>query len=372
MIDTLRNQWTCSVLGSEAGLHQLSPYIGKLKSSIAASLIENFSSPGDLVFEPFAGSGCVALEALRLGRSIIACDISTYAEVLTRAKICAPTNFDRVILRASQYVELAKKKAKKNDYKVHAPAWVRNFFHRRTLAEVHALAEALRAKREWFLLACLVGILHHQRPGFLSFPSSHLVPYLRSRKFPREKFPSMYEYRDVGPRLLAKIHRAFKRLPLLDTSLHKSFIKTDIRHLKADFKADVVITSPPYMNALDYGRDNRLRLWFLGSDQVQSIDEKNTTSKEDFFELMVACAKLFKRCIKSNGRVVLVVGEVRKRRTSIATNRILKNAFEGTGHWKLTEQLVDLVPDIRRSRRDCKGTKREWIMVFEAAKRLSK
>ena len=57
----------------------------------------------------------------------------------------------------------------------------------------------------------LLGILHHQRPGFLSFPSSHLVPYLRSRKYPRKMFPEMYSYRELRPRLLAKIMRSYKR-----------------------------------------------------------------------------------------------------------------------------------------------------------------
>jgi hypothetical protein len=32
------------------------------------------------------------------------------------------------------------------------------------------------------LLASMLGILHHQRPGFLSFPSSHLIPYNVRRK----------------------------------------------------------------------------------------------------------------------------------------------------------------------------------------------
>ena len=39
---------------------------------------------------------------------------------------------------------------------------------------------------------------------------------------------------------------------------------------------DCVITSPPYMNALDYGRDNRLRLWFLGEPYLESLDRALT------------------------------------------------------------------------------------------------
>ncbi len=78
--------WSGSALKAESTFHQLSPYIGKLKSSIAGSLIAQFTSPGDLLYDPFSGSGTVAFEAWAAGRNIIANDIFPYAALLTRAK----------------------------------------------------------------------------------------------------------------------------------------------------------------------------------------------------------------------------------------------------------------------------------------------
>ena len=85
-----------------------------------------------------------------------------------------------------------------------APKWVREFFHPETLREALALSFVLKRRRRWFFLASLMGILHHQRPGFLSYPSSHTVPYLRSKAFPPKKFPKLYEYRSLADRLEAK------------------------------------------------------------------------------------------------------------------------------------------------------------------------
>ena len=51
------HQWKGSALGSECSLHQLSPYIGKMKSSMASSLVESFSSEGDFIYDPFWCSG---------------------------------------------------------------------------------------------------------------------------------------------------------------------------------------------------------------------------------------------------------------------------------------------------------------------------
>ena len=79
--------WTGSALRNESTFHQLSPYIGKLKSSIAASMISQFTDPGDLVYDPFSGSGTVALEAWAANRRVVANDLSPYAYALTRAKL---------------------------------------------------------------------------------------------------------------------------------------------------------------------------------------------------------------------------------------------------------------------------------------------
>src|SRR5690349_9941788 len=79
--------WGGSALKVESTLHQLSPYIGKIKSSIAASLIRQFTRKGDVVYDPFSGSGTVCLESWLNGRIAIANDLSPYALVLSKAKL---------------------------------------------------------------------------------------------------------------------------------------------------------------------------------------------------------------------------------------------------------------------------------------------
>ena len=83
----LISAWSGSALNGESTFHQLSPYIGKLKSSIARSLVSQFTAAGDTIYDPFSGSGTVALEAWAAGRSVIANDLSPYAAILTRAKL---------------------------------------------------------------------------------------------------------------------------------------------------------------------------------------------------------------------------------------------------------------------------------------------
>ncbi len=266
--------------------------------------------------------------------------------------------------KALQYISMAKSEASARPYATDAPNWVKMFFHPRTLAETHALTRVLLDRKEWFLLACVLGILHHQRPGFLSYPSSHLVPYLRVKKFPRSHFRDMYGYRDVEPRLLAKVHRAYRRMVTAPSSVRRRFTGRDIRNLKVSERVDLLLTSPPYMNALDYGRDNRLRLWFLGLENYRELDRKNCGTPKEFAKLIWGLRELADGCLAPTGRVVLVIGEVRRKSRSIDTAEIVTRVMSDDARFRLVDSLEDLVPDLRRCRRQYCGTKREWVLVF--------
>lgn len=202
--------WHGSFNGRESTLQQLSPYIGKLKSGMARVLIDMYSRPGDVVLDPFSGSGVVPLEAALAGCVAWANDLSPYAYTLTKGKLETPSSEKIALQRTLELIEAAEHNAPGVDLK-EVPEWVQEFFHPNTLREIIG---AFRIVRQWgdhFLTSCLLGILHHQRPGFLSFPSSHLVPYVRRKQFPPEKFPQLYEYRDLRSRLLAKVKRAYRR-----------------------------------------------------------------------------------------------------------------------------------------------------------------
>ncbi len=210
------SRWKQPCANTECTLHQLAPYIGKIKSSIAADLLERYSRPGDLVVDPFAGAGTIPFEASIRGRRAFAADISPYARVLSGAKLYPPRSLKAALDAAEEALDHANQLPEPDLRSV--PRGVRHFFHPDTLREALRFAEIGRRQGNEFLMACLLGILHHQRPGFLSYPSSHLVPYLRDKKYPRSDFPEMYEYRELRPRLLAKIERSYKRFTQPETS----------------------------------------------------------------------------------------------------------------------------------------------------------
>jgi hypothetical protein len=226
------------------------------------------------------------------------------------------------------------------------------------------------ARKEHFLLACLMGILHHVRPGFLSFPASHLTPYLREKKYPRDEYPAMYAYRPVRPRLIAKVHRAYRR-----TLITKAWASSDYRVLcensmnlsLADESVDLILSSPPYFGALDYARDNRLRLWFLGSKDWKALDRSLTANNQVYVPQMKECVKEMERVLKPGRHCILVLGDVEKDGKSRQTAELIGDLAEAeTGsRMRVIQSVSDRIPDIRRSRRLTRTTKVEKILVLQ-------
>ena len=355
-------EWRQSCTHTESTLHQLSPYIGKLKSSIAKDLISTYTRQGDVIADVFCGSGTVPLEAAKTGRRTFAADASPYALTLTRGKLYAPPTLDaahaaldRSLLTATSYkIDLNK-----------VPKWVRNFYHPDTLRELLSLIDVLSKRRNYFLLACLLGISHHQRPGFLSYPSSHLVPYLRTKKFPPNEYPDLYEYRSVAPRLRAKVARALKRYERIDSQFIIATRRSTVQRLTPPPTVNCFITSPPYMNALDYGRDNRLRNWLLSKDIQQDLDTK-LSGVQQFRQMIASYAALVSRILTKGGHCIFVVGEKTKRDDPRYPSAVLSSVVaKSAPNLILREIICDQIPDVRRSRRNLVGVKKEHILIYE-------
>jgi hypothetical protein len=356
--------WTDPCLTSEVKFHQISPYIGKLKSSIAADLVERYSSAGEIVLDPFCGSGTIPLECKLRGRRVVASDSNPYAVLLTRAKLSPPRTEANAILDLEEVLRRSERR-RQPDLRL-VPLWVRRFFHPDTLRDVIRFADQCIADDAHFLLACLLGILHHQRPGFLSFPSSHLVPYLRDKKFPRAQFPGLYEYRGLEPRMRSKIVRLYRRGPIEFGKRGLALVyERPIERLNVSRRVDAILTSPPYMNALDYRRDNRLRMWLLDR-ATSNYSLEPTDRRENFERIARALGRQVQATLRPGGYCVLVVGETvrRKRIMTHPAERIAKLFSTELPKLKLQQIIKDEIPDVRRARRGARGTKTELVLVF--------
>ncbi len=99
-------------------------YWAKKPANVVAYCIENFSSPGDVVLDPFAGVGVVPIEALRLRRKGIGIDLCPLA-VFIMEKSAMPCDeltikaykekFFKNLVESAYQEAIANKKIPKND-----------------------------------------------------------------------------------------------------------------------------------------------------------------------------------------------------------------------------------------------------------------
>lgn len=78
--------WTFREFKAREGIHGLHPYPAMMAAPVARTLICALSREGDLVLDPFCGSGTVTTEAAVLQRSAIGYDINPLALLIARVK----------------------------------------------------------------------------------------------------------------------------------------------------------------------------------------------------------------------------------------------------------------------------------------------
>jgi len=180
-------------------------------------------------------------------------------------------------------------------------------------------------------------------------------------------FPDMYRYRPVRPRLLAKIARAYRRFSPPKSDLMRLVLRENAMSLPCESSSvDAIISSPPYYGALDYGRDNRLRLWFLGVDDHRKIDAQLTSNEKVYAAEMGRALGEMLRLLKPGRCAVLVLGDYnrngRKQDSAATLSQIVRETYSSCA--SVDQLLVDEIPDERRARRRTQTTKHETIIVI--------
>lgn len=350
-------------------LHELAPYIGKMRPELAAWAIEHVTRPGDYVLDPFCGSGTVLLEGALKGRHVIGSDLHPYAHLISKGKLQA-LDFDSSDHLTSRIEKLSKRVAMSiQDVDLTTvPDWVLAFYHPETLKELLAWCKVLNERREYYLFACLLAIAHHQRPGFLSFPASHTVPYLRTSKFPEQDFPDLYQYRPVLPRLIKKALRSTRRVPSFEAGFTRVARMADATTWRPTRQVDAIITSPPYMGQLHYARDNRLRLWLMGVSEWQALDERISPFAGVFIQRMITAFNNWSKVLAPSGVLAVLVGDTSNSMATRLDRLVAEIAKKSKGAFELTDMVQSEIPSARRSRKNCNGSSAESLLILRKPK----
>lgn len=299
-------------------LHEVS-YRACFKPQLPRFFIERFTTRGDLVLDPFMGRGTTLLEAALLGRKVAGCDISPLSKVLCIPRLHPPTQ-EEVLARLQEIPwEDSQEFAEDED--------LLTFYHRDTLRHLLALRKyllgnegSLDAVDRWIAMIATNRLTGHS-PGFFSvytLPPNQAASLVAQRKI-NEKRKQTPPFRDIAAviakksqQLLRKV-TAEERILLKESGRDGVFLTSSADSLGAMASGTVslVVTSPPFLDVVDYRGDNWMRCWFNGIEADEVAIWKHR-KPEDWLEGMTNVFRELRRVLQTGGHIAFEVGEVRK------------------------------------------------------------
>jgi DNA modification methylase len=318
--EDLRSTWKEAPRFWGHSLHRLAPYIGGFPPALAHYFIRRFSEVGETVLDPFCGGGTTPLESALLKRKALGNDSFSYAYTLSTAK-CNPLNKNDF----EDYLDgkkIAAKSVDNRNLKLLDNDDLKIFYSDYTLDQILRLREVVSekdSKKAHYLKAIICGILHGPSQIYLSIQTkdtysgtaNYVKKYAENNNLTKPK-------RNIWPNALRKQDMVLEDWVPPWMSEMTNITQTDARNLKfSNEKADLILTSPPYMQTLDYSWNNWLRLWWLDKDRKKEQNNlditQDTTKYRDF---MRTCLSEMYRILKPDSVAVLVVGDITKHLTN--------------------------------------------------------
>ena len=320
-----RELWSSKQRGSSR-IHEIS-YRACFKPELPEYFINAYSKVGDTVLDPFAGRGTTAIQSALMSRRVQSNDINPLSAILARGRLYPPKDEDEVEQRLSQ---IPKKPIVWSDPDLDM------FFQRETLVEILGLREYFLNRRasglldeldEWILMVAISRLTGHS-PGFFSvytLPPNQAVSRESQKRInlKRNQEPT---YRDTHKLILKKSKQLVSDLtPAARENLKNAGKSAMFFSSPADALSGIenqtvqlIVTSPPFLDIVQYADDNWLRAWFAGID-MDEVAGKITMARtlEQWSSTMFSVLLELKRVLKVNGYIAFEVGEIRKGKLSL-------------------------------------------------------
>lgn len=180
-------------------------------------------------------------------------------------------------------------------------------------------------------------------------------------------FPELYEYREIYSRLRAKVIRAYKNFPSLDFRIQRVARRASSKNANPpEDRIHTIVTSPPYMKSLTYARDNRLRLWFLGKADWQSLDKKVSPTRPLFSKLIADSFIRWSQYQKNGDYCIIIIGDIPLNKDLRLPEFVATQAKQAG--YVMIDLLRDPIPYKKRFNKLKSQIESECILVFERGK----
>lgn len=241
--------------------HHIHKYPAKLIPHIPNYLINKFTKKEDIILDPFCGSGTTLLESLLCDRNALGVEINPVARLIAKVKT-TPININELKTSAQIcYKEIKKCKTTDIPEFENRDLW----FTKKTqvnLAKIKTSIDNMDVNQDIhdFFLVCFCAIIRKV-----------------SNADPRDILPQMAKCSiqlNVLNEFLRQLDFNIERMRDLSNSKTTSrIIGEDAKKINLRQEVNMVITSPPYLSAMEYFRNMKLEYYWLSNGNVESYRE---------------------------------------------------------------------------------------------------
>ena len=349
---------------SNRQIHNLFKYPAKLIPEIAVAYLDSdYISSDGVVLDPFCGSGTVMVEAQRLGYDSIGIDINPLSTLISKVKTTS-LDWTEIRKKINQFQDEVKKLKPIIPEFTNRDYWFNN-----------NVLDSLGKIKTWvsqiedpevnnffsFNFASIIRKICNADPSI--FPPT-ISKRMKKRSIERDKKCVFLEFLNKTNHSLSVLEKHFNKLELIPSV--QCILGSATDSLLPKNSIDLIITSPPYINAQKYIRTTKLELFWLewitdntiaeldtqiiGTERVYSKDFSEDDIKgrfweddirnlllvdrwraqivHDYFIRMEQSIELFSSYLKKNCYFVLIIGNNIIRGQKIPNNMILHHFAE--------------------------------------------
>lgn len=392
--------------------HGIHKFPAKFFPELPRYLIRKYSKPGDYVLDPMCGSGTTVLEAMLNKRIGIGIDIDPIALLITKVK---------TTLIASEPLETASKILEQQIGKLDNSAeynptipdfhYRDNWFRSFVLRELGIIRDSiLTIKKNThiprvgdivdFFQIIMSSIIRDVSNADPHCTRTVLRKKVRKKILPGDTLKKFYQ------RLTHQIHEMKQFTEILNDSeyFHAHLSGgTALATELCDDSVDLAVTSPPYINAVDYPRTHQLEMYWLGLlgdgplskvkrkyigtetvykdeyrdlhvsgfesldpvlEKIYKLDPRRAFITYKFFDDMKSQFQEMMRVLKPGSRYCVTIGNNLIREVRVKSHEILVEIAESSVGFELEKQFFSKIIRhfIRIPRKE--RMQGEWVLIF--------
>jgi site-specific DNA-methyltransferase (cytosine-N4-specific) len=292
-----REPWEYPDADTQHLTHNIHRYSGKFIPQIARRAISLLTAPGELVVDPYCGSGTTLVESVMLGRKALGIDLNPLAALISGTKV-TPLSSREVndlqeelkcalgLSNSEEEVPLSANSLKRSQrwsQRVVATKdpWFRKWFQPRVLSDLIAIDKAVRSIKD----------VRKQNVARVAFSD-----ILRKSSNAHSGYPNVMFDKNVPKRSspLNTFLRALGRVCEMVVSLEKTSACWEDAHVVvgdatalpvADSSVDAIVSHPPYIGSIPYAEYGALSLKWLGVDP-KKLDQGLTGGNRQSFDVV--------------------------------------------------------------------------------------